>query len=64
MLLNTVVLTDPFTQHDPNTSNDAGKKSATASLHIWLKRNQYEMSTGIGVQMYGRERSGLFLLED
>lgn len=47
MLLNTVVLTDPFTQHDPNSSNDPGKKSVTASLHIWLKRNQYEMSTAL-----------------
>lgn len=55
VLLNTVVLTDPFMQHDTNTSNNIAKKSATSSIHMWLKINQYELSIGIGVEMYDKD---------
>lgn len=63
-LLNTNVLTDLFMQHDTNTSNNPANKSGTTSVHMWLIRNQYEIYIGAGAEMYGRRRSGLFLLED
>lgn len=61
MLLNTVALTDSFMQNDTNISNNPAKIPATTSVHMWLKRYQYGMSIGVGVEKYGRERPHLFL---